>query len=148
MPSLVRAGQPRSAFCVHSAGAVTCPMARKIPLLPERPFRPNVRDRQQGKLGGWLKGGKALPGSQKTMFKTPSPEDPATNEGDSFKMIGFKSTRKTGFPVTPPPSTLSGLLQVGSHRQAAGHRLSVFRYSPPTDPEAESHRFLGIVNIV
>lgn len=28
------------------------------------------------------------------------------------------------------------------------HRLPVFRYSPPTDPEFASHRFLGTVNIV
>lgn len=43
---------------------------------------------------------------------------------------------------SPAPSTEPAL--TGSRE----HGLSVFPYSPPTDPEAASHRFLGTANIV
>lgn len=112
----------------------------------------NKKRKEKGKTRRGRKGGKHLPGRGRSVYDaTHSHRLQGPISWESLKWMALGANGKQAFLSLLSHLTISrGPWHCADRlaRRATGNPLSLFRHSPPTDPEVASHRFLGTANTV
>lgn len=117
-----------------------------------RAARQIKKEKKKGKTRRGRKGGKHLPGRGRSVYDaTHSHRLQGPISWESLKWMALGANGKQAFLSLLSHLTISrGPWHCADRlaRRATGNPLSLFRHSPPTDPEVASHRFLGTANTV